>query len=253
MRRKSEDIWGRKRATDWFDDKTRPEGRTIVGDGILLAFKDVDKRMARNNTILYFLLTKYNLENMRVMMVSTSKTRDLVYKFMVQLQGSTSDDGTEHPAYAVTQEWAPVFRRDLRSMRNRTEHVFRIICENLVETELYPYFEAVGFDKLIEFASEYSLFDDGKDALADQLQREIEEWNADHQEEIKAHMEKVAPLIAARDAHRQKVIEDNKAEKRSRRIARQLETAEVREIRENTKRRQKEERRANRMFARYWS
>lgn len=246
MRRRNEDIWGTKRITDWFNDAERPEGMNRRGADYFYQIKDIKQKFIRNNIILYFLITRYGMgDDLRSMLHSSKEQGKLMHKALKELKG----DG-EHPGYAVTQQWDAVFQKDIAKFKKRADYVFRIIEENVKLTELYPYFQTIGFERLVDFGAKYA---GGDTEQADQLQREIEEWNADHQEEIKAHMEEVAPLIAARDAHRQKVIEDTKAERRSRRIARQLETAEAREIRENAKRRQKEERRANRMFARYWS
>lgn len=246
MQRKSKDIFGALRVTDWLNDADRPEGLNKVGADFFREIKDIKQRYKRNNIILYFLIVNYGMgEDLRSMLHSSKDQGNLMYKVMMELKGDE-----EHPGHAVTRKWEGVFRRDIAKFDRRADHIFRIIGENLKLTELYPYFQTVGFDRLVDFGVRYAGGDEGQ---ADQLQREITEWNAEHREEIKAHMEEVAPLIAARDAHRQKVIEDGKAEKKARRLARQMATAEVREIRENEKKHRKEENRANRMFARYWS
>ena len=248
--RRDKDAYGRKQITDWFECPDRPEGMNQTAKKFFLELKDIDKRMARNNTILYFLLMEYDMQEMRTMMISTSRVRALIYKIMVQLKGWKDDDGTEHQGHAVMPEWIQVFRKNIDSFSRRADYVFTIIQKNLEETELYPYFREVGFDRLVDFGVRYPK---DKDDQARQLKEEIEQWNAEHQEEIDAHMAVMAPQIQARDAHRKKVAEDRKAEKQAIRLAKKAETAEVREIRENNRKYWKRVKKENREFEKYYT
>lgn len=247
--RHADSVYGGKRITDWLESADRPEGMNQTGKKFFLELKDIDKRMARNNTILYFLLMEYGMQEMRTMMISTSRVRSLIYKIMVQLKGWKDDDGDEHPGHAVMPEWISVFQKNIDSFSRRADYVFAIIKKDLEETELYPYFREVGFDRLVDFGVRYPK---DKDEQARQLKEEIEQWNAEHQDEVDAHMAVMAPQIQARDAHRKKVAEDRAAEKQARRLAKKAETAEVREIRENNRKYWKQVKKENRDFERYY-
>lgn len=238
-----------KRMNDWIDDPDRPEGMNQAAGFFYRELKDVDKHLARNNTILWFLLTEYGMTDMRQMMISTSRMRGLVYKLMIQLKGYRDDDGKEYLGHAVTQEYVPAFKRDIANMRNRVEHVFFIIKKDLEETELYPYFREVGFDRLIDFGVKYPK--DNKEQVG-QLKSEVEEWNAEHRDEVDAHMSEMAERIQNRDKHREQVAEDKKAEKLAKRLAKKAQTAEVREIRENNRKHEIRERKMRREFERYY-
>lgn len=233
------DAYGRKRIVDWFNETERPEGMNRTGQAFFYEIKDVEKRFSRNNIILFFLLAKCGVEDMRTLMVSSSKQKKLIVKIKIQLKN-----------YGVTQEWREVFRRDIDGFNKRADHVFRIIKENVRLTPLYPYFEAVGFERLVDYSVRYQ---GGENEQAEQLQKEIEEWNAEHPKEIASHMESVAEEIANRDAHRLRVKEMDRAEKEARRILKRKADAEVREIKRNNKAYASRQRRVEKSFERYYA
>lgn len=245
------DVYGRKRINEWFDDKQRPTGMNQRGKDFFLELKDVEKHYSRNAVIVFFLISRYGVRDLYEMQASIRRVKGLIAKTRIELKGIKDVEGNViAEPHAVTKEWEPVFRRTIDSLRRRAEYNFLIIKKDLEETKVYPYFEAVGFDRLIDFSVKYA----GKeDEQADQLEEEINEWNACHQEEITAHMEKMAEQIRNRDAHRQKVKETNKAERDARRAAKKEADAEVREIRKNQQAYRRRQKMIDRSFERYYT
>lgn len=223
---------------NWMDEPKRPEGMNRRGKEYFLEVKQLDKEFARNNILLFFFVTRYGMGDLRTMMRSGKRQRELIYSLMKDLK-----------KYAVTEEWDKVFRREINNLDKRCKHVFFILKDNIRLTELYPYFQETGFDRLVDFGVRYANADD---SAADQLEKEIAEWRAGHEKEIAEHMASVAGEIAARDEHRRRVAEQDKAEKEARRLARKAANAEVREIRENNRRYAMRKRKIERSFERYY-
>lgn len=238
------DIYGRRRIVDWFDVKDRPAGPNRIGLEFFRELKEIDKMFARNNTILFFLISRYGMNDMRKMMVSNLSIRSLMYKIRMQIKGDA-----EHEGHAITQEWIPIFRRDVDAFRRRAEYVFFIVQADLKETELYPYFEAVGFERLLDFGIMYR---GGDDEQAEQLEKEIDEWNESHCEEVEAYMDSISEQIRNRDEHRRKVKEAASEEKAAERRKRKEATEEAKEIRRNNEAYAKRVRRIERSFQRYY-
>lgn len=247
--RNHENVFGGKTVYDWLYDRDRPEEMNYASRDFFLELKDVDKRLARNNTILYFLIKKYDMNVMQSMLISTSRIRGLISALLYGLKGYRDKDGTEHPGHAVTQEWIPVFQRTIKGFEKRCDHVFLIIKKDLEETELYPYFQNVGFDRLVDFAIKRNSSDDEQ---VEQLVREIAEWNAEHPEEVNAYMASIADRIHNRDEHRKMIKEQEEAEKWVRRNMRKQSNAELREMRQNNRAHEARKRKIERSFERYY-
>lgn len=222
----------------WMNTPDRPEGMNQRGKNYFLELKQIDQEFKRNNVILYFLVTRHSVNDLRKAMYSGKKQRQLIYSVMEQLK-----------AYQVSSKWERVFQRDIRNLANRADYVLLIIRENLRLTEMYPFFEAAGFERLIDFGIKYA---EGDDDAADQLQREMDEWNAGHQEDIRRHMEETEEERQNRDKRRQKIAEDRASEKLAKRLAKKAAKAEAREIRENHRKYESRRKRVERSFDRYY-
>lgn len=228
------DIYGRKTIKTWMDDKRRPKGCTALNMEYIRDLKQYEREFSRIIIICYFLMARCNITDVRQMFVSAKRQKDLILAIRIDLK-----------KYEVTQEWYKVFQYTFDSFRRRLDHVFRIIQENIRLTDMYPYFQDVGFDRLIDFSIDYPK---DNDACAEQLLSEISDWNAKHPDEVEAHLQKVQPEIEIRDKHRAEVRESARIEKEIRKAARKAENAEIREMKQNEHKRQVEKRRVDRMF-----
>lgn len=228
------DIYGRKTIQTWMDDKRRPKGCTALNMEYIRDLKQYEREFSRIIIICYFLLKECKMGDVRQMFFSAKKQKEFIYAVKYDLK-----------KYIVTDEWQKVFQRDFQKLRNRLDHVFRIIQENIRLTDMYPYFQDVGFDRLIDFSIEYPK---DNDACASQLLSEISDWKAKHPDEVEAHLQKVQPEIEIRDRHRAEVRESARIEKEIRKAARKAENAEIREMKQNEHKRQVEKRRVDRMF-----
>ncbi len=152
--------------------------------------------------------------------------------------------------YGVEPKYYKVFDRNIDIIRRRLDHVFKIITENIRLTEYYPYFQNVGFEKLIDFSVDYiaAVGTDDNQALAEYLVKEIENYNADHPKEVKEHMETVKDEIEILERHRAKIQANKKAERTARRLAKKAEDEEVREIKRNNEKHRKEQAKIDRSF-----
>ena len=222
----------------WMNTKDRPEGMNKRGKKYFLEYKTVEKEFGRNNVILYFLITRLGMNECYSMLSSGRKQKSYIRAVKVQLK-----------EYAVTEEWEKDFERDLNSLKRRCRHVFRIIQENIRMTEQYLYFQTIGFDRLTDFSVAYAK---GEDEAADQLEKEIAEWNDAHRDAIDRYMESIKEERDNMIRHREKVAEDDKAEKKARREAKKAQTAEVREIRKNREKYRKHQRKIEKEFEQYY-
>lgn len=215
-------FYDRKRMTDWLNDPKKVKGCSRKQVGYIRDLKGLLPELARIGTLTYFLTVRLNVTDARSMMWSAGKQKRLILSLLHELK-----------VYKVNPEDEEVFEYDIESIRKRVAYVYRICQENLRLTQHYPYFQAVGFDKLTNFETAYA-GDDGETVL-DVILSEMYAWEAKHPEEIKAHMESVEKEIRIRDAHREKVKAAEKAEKEAKKAQRKAETAEIREMRENAR------------------
>ena len=195
---KKEDI---KKVNDWINWPDRVKGCSKKQIDIIRDYKRLLSELARTSTLTYFLLNNLDIKNCRTMMTSSNNQRDFVFAAYINLK-----------EYRLDPEFYSMFRRNAESLQRRVDHIFRICKENLRLTEYYPYFEENGFDMLLDFRTEF--FNDGRTPL-DGILPDIEKWNSEHQDLIKAHMEKIQPEIDAMNAHKQMLHDKAMAEKKA--------------------------------------
>lgn len=219
---------------DWFNDKQRPKGQNVVGASYAMTLTRINRQFGINNTILHFLLVEMGMSEVRQMLNSGLKQRKLLRKAILELG-----------EFQVEPKWEKTFKRDITKLRKRTEHVERIITENVRLTELYPFFNSVGYRRFVEYAMDKPTEDEEATA---KLKSELEEYNSTHQEEIKAYMESIAEEKATHEAFLAKIKADKKSEKEARKASLKAERQELKEIKKNNEAYQKEKRRIDRSF-----
>lgn len=220
---------------DWFNDKQRPKGQNVASVSYAMTLTQINRQFGINNTILHFLLVEMGMNGVRPMLYSGLKQRRLLRKAIVELS-----------QFQIEKEWEKTFKRDIAKLRQRIEHVRRIITENVRLTELYPFFNSVGFERFVEYAMDKPIEDEEATA---KLKSELEKYNATHQEEIKAHMESISEEKAIHEAHLAKVETEKKAEKEARKAAEKAKRDEIKEIKKNNEAHLKEKHRIDRSFA----
>lgn len=235
----STDFYGKKikgaaNLNEWLSDNSRTKGCTSLNVHYLRAFKQVDKELGRTAVVNYFLLTKLGVEDVRTMLRSSMKQRKFLRAVIIDIK-----------QYRIEADMQKMFDKELRSLQRRVDHVFRIVIENLKLTEYYPFFRDVGFEQLVDFSTEYH---GGGATDIDFLIPQIEEYNATHQQEIAEHLESIKVEKEARDAHRQRIKEQDKLEKELRKKARKAANAEVKEIKDNEKKHKSRQKRIDRSF-----
>ena len=213
-------IW-EKTVKDWMNDKKRFKGCSRKNVEYLREFKQIEEEQGRVGTVTYFLLLRLHIENARCMMRSIKKQQNLVWAVMQALK-----------VYRVDPEWEKAFETDIRKMNERCNFIYYICKENLRLTEHWPFFSTVGFDRLLDFQQKYS---DEQESVLDVLLPEMEAWEKEHQDEIKAHMETVQHEIEVRDRRAEERKQKAIAEKAAAKAKKKAENDEYREIRENEK------------------
>lgn len=231
-------VW-RSGVDRWLDIPDKPEGMNKRSARFFREYKTVERMFSRNIIILYFLITRLDMKECYQMFVSSRKQKDFIVAVKMNLK-----------QYAVEEKWEKEFERDIYNHKRRCQHVLRIIQENIRLTDLYPYFQTVGFERLTDFSVDYAK---GEDEAADQLEQEIQEWNAEHSRAVETYMESIAEEKAIIEAHRAKVKAEEKAEKKARREAKKAENAEIREMQKNAEKYRKRQAKINREFERYYN
>lgn len=217
---------------DWRNDTTKKEGATRLNLEFLREIKQLEHELAGIGVILFFLVTRCDMWVMERMLRSAGKQR--------RLMGATAYDLKK---YALDKKWEKVFKANCTRIRNRVDYMYRIIEENVRLTEYYPWYMAVGKERVQDFQHKYR---GGEKESSDQLLEEIQDWNAEHEDEVKAYVESIAEEKEAYEDLKQKRADERKARKEALRMIRKHETAEVREIKENKHKHEVEERRKNR-------
>lgn len=220
----------------WLDDPKRIPGTNSKNVAYLRAYKQVLQEFGRVRVLLYLLIVRLKVDDVRAMLISSGKQQRLIRHICKDLK-----------AYEVTQEWERCFKTTLTSMHRRCEHIFCICKENLKLTEYHPYFAAVGYEKLIDFTNNYIGMEDAdQEKMVGELLAEIEAYNTEHADEIAAHMEAVRPEIEARDAWREKIVAEAKARKQAARTARKEEREELKQMEKYRKEDERRKRKINR-------
>lgn len=228
----------RKRINDWLNDTKRDMGCSRKQVEYFRELKQCDSEFARIGVITYFLTTRLEIEYARTMMMSAIKQRKFIYRILVDLK-----------KYRVDPEYDRAFELDIKGLQRRCEYVFKICKEDLRLTEYYPYFETVGFERLLDVKLEYN---ENKESELDVILPDLNEWEADHQAEIAAHMETVREEIEIRDRHKAKVAAKEKAEKEAAKAKKKAERDEIKEIKKNAEAYRKQQRKLDKEFERYY-
>lgn len=210
--------FNRTRINDWLNDDERRPGCTKANVHFLRELKGIDQEFARVGILTYFLLTRLKVNDARAMLVSAMKQKKLVWAVILSLK-----------EYCVDPEYVPVFEHGIEGLQKRCQHIYKICQLDLKETEHWPYFEKIGFDRLLDVKFEFT----GDDSELDVLLPDMERWEAEHQDEIREYMESTKEQ---REVHRkwlEKKHAEAKAEKEARKAAKKAENAEVAEIKHN--------------------
>lgn len=224
----------------WFDECNKhqvKEGCTKDNIALLGNVNEIISMNARNCAMLYFCLNTLKIDDVRTMYLSTMKQRE----FLKVAKGFLK-------RYKVEDKWVSTCKADVTKLYNRQSHIWLITRENIRLTEYYPYFQEVGFEKLLDF--NLATYD-----VSDQLQYILEDfknWKADNQDKVDKHMAEVETEIKARDDFRKRKEADKKAEKEAKKLAKKKADDEVKEIRENNRKFLERERRLEKSFARYY-
>ena len=179
-----------------------------------------EKQLARTSTVTCFCMmrlanTAYEKNNYRTMMKSSVKQQKLCYSCTRYLE-----------KYEVDPKYDKAFDRDIKGIFNRCDHIYRIVQENLKLTRYWPYFEAVGFERIMDFEQRYS---EGEESVLDVLLPEIDEWMESHKEEVDAYMQSIQPEIDRKKAFLAKKDADIKAEKEKAKEAKKAEKEEAKQ------------------------
>ena len=205
---------------DWLNDASRIPLKGISLKNIDYVM-DIDKasiELGRTATLNYFLLTKLNIYNCMNMMKSAVAQRSFCRKVIVDLN-----------RYEVDEKYDKAFKRFITALFNRSNYIYRIIQENLKLTRYWLYFEAIGFDSLMEFERQYR---DDNSTVFDRIIPEMEAWMEEHKSDIDEYMEKIRPEIERRENFLAKKKADKKAENEARRKAQKAERDEIKMLKE---------------------
>lgn len=202
------------------------------------SLREIDDELGRVTTLTYFLLTRLKMLDARSMMRSAKSQRNLIWALTQDLK-----------KYQVSKKWMPIFKRDISNLSKRAEFIYKICKEDLRLTEHWPYFEEVGFEKLLDFKTKY---EDCEASVLDAILPEMETWEKNHPDEIQKHMESVSEEIRIRDEHQAKVKEKERQEKETAKRIKAEEKAEIKEIEKNRKEELKRKRKLDREFERYF-
>lgn len=213
-------LYGQLTVKDWLEDASRIPLKGISLKNIDYVM-DIDKasiELGRTATLNYFLLTRLNIGNCRVMMKSAVAQRSFCRKVIVDLN-----------RYEVDKKYDKAFKQFIDGLFRRGDYIYRIVQENLKLTRYWLYFEAIGFDSLMEFERQYR---DDDSTVFDRLIPEMEAWMEEHKPEIDAYMERIKPEIERREKFLEKKKADAKAEKEARRKAKKAERDEIKMLKE---------------------
>lgn len=227
------------RLQDWLNDKSRPRDLYKRNLEFLREAKDIRYLIGRNKLILWFVMVKLGIEDVRAMFNSCTKQQALVVLVKEELKKR-----------GVTAKYEKMFRRELASIRRRTEYVYKITLENLRMSEYYPYFESVGLDYLNNYVQDFTK-DNTKEA-EEKLLADITKWNSEHTEEIATYMASIKEEKEAMERHREQIKADKKREKEEARRARAEIRAFEKESARIRKQREYEDRKLERSFEKYY-
>lgn len=237
-------LYGQRIIQDWIEDKHKSplkEGDiSLLNVEYAMDMYRIKREFSRITTLNYFCMmrlskSKYEESNYRCMLNSAVKQRDFCWAVYCSLQ-----------EWVVEPKWKKTFERDIKQLESRQQHVYRIVQENLKLTEYWPYFEAVGFERLLDFESEYR--EDPNDIVLDPLLTEIEAWNREHKDEVDAYMKKIQPELDRKIAFLARKEAMAEAEKEAERAKKKAAKDEEKMLKEQAKLNDRERRREEREF-----
>lgn len=216
-------FYGEKNISSWMHDQKRKKLKTVpdlYAIHYISELRKLQKQLARTAVINYFLLTRLGMTDCRSMTISAASQRKFCFAAIAELN-----------TYELDPKYHRPFDKNLEKIQRRIDHIYRITQENLRLTRYWPYFEAVGFDRLLNFPP--VVYNENGGSMLDIIMPELEQWMAEHEEEVDKHMEKVQPEIDRIKAFREKKAAEIKANK-------EAEKAEKKRLKEEQKQRLKE-------------
>ena len=222
-------FYGRKDIKTWLNDKSRKRGATKYNAHYMRLLKTVRSEIGRNNAILYFLLVHLGVVDVRSMLRSSRKQKDLVSCVIHDLK-----------EFELSSDYVEIFNKNIEQLYDRVKWVYKIAKENVRLTEYHPYFEKYGYEKLVDLAF---LLYDNENTIEETFKDEILAYNEKHVDEIAAYMESIQPEIERRDKHRRKIEESRKAEKEEAKAIRKAALMEEKEMLKNKKAYEQKQRR----------
>ena len=219
-------FYGQLTITDWLHDKKRVplNGLSIKNAMYAADLIKASRELGRTAVVSYFLAARvfeghsYTANNCRTMMYSAVRQRALCYLVQRDLE-----------KYTVDPKYDKAFERDIKSIFHRSDHIYLIIQENLKLTRYWPYFEAVGFERLLDFEQKYM---DGPESVLDVILPDMERWMNEHEAEIDAYMVKIQPEIERKQAFLANKKAAAKAEKEATKAAKKPERDEIKMLQE---------------------
>lgn len=213
--------YGRKTIRTWLNDKHRVP---LIGISLKNALYSADldkasKSLAKTAIINYFLAKRLGIKDCGAMAMSARRQRDLCYAVCRELE-----------VYEVDPKWDKAFEADIKGLERRCEYIYAIVKENLKLTQYWPYFEAVGFERLSDFES--GIKANEGETLLDKLMPEIDEWMLAHKAEVDEYMESIKPDLERKErflAKKDSMIRAEKAEVKARKKAEKEEAEMLKE------------------------
>ena len=223
---------------DWLNDPRRSATLTRKNMEYLGEFKDLEAELKRISMLTYFLMAKCGIYGVRAMHESAKKQCGFIRKVIVDLK-----------KYGVAKEDEKAFDRDIKKIRNRVEYVYPIIKENVRLTEYYPYFSERGFDRLLDYTLLRGVIDEKEQ---ERLYEDVQDWNERHLEKVREYAEQIRPEVEKIAERKRQIHEKEMLERKTLRDARKAADAEVKEIRENERKRRQRQAKIERSFERYY-
>lgn len=212
--------------SSWIDDPKRVKGTTLLNVEYMRQLKDLRDEFAKLAVLCYFIATRLGITSAFVMMRSTSKQTDFIFKTIDELR-----------TWAVTNKHIKAFDNNISTMKRRKETVFKICKENIRLTKHHLYFEAVGYDKLLDIDTAHR--ENGETSL-EPLIADMNAWEAEHADEIEAYMETIKPEIERHAIFLEKKRAAINAEKEAERAKKKEEREEIKILKEQKKKYEKE-------------
>lgn len=224
----------------------KPKGCLLTNVELLREFKALDVEFSKLNLLLYILMVDLNhRDEFITLFKSTCKQRAYIKTVIGQIK-----------TYQVFKRFEPIFRRDIRSLKDRIKHVNKIIKINIRLSELYPYFENNGYEILENPTLVMDSWDNEtqtfKDAGRKEIISAIKKWNEQHSDIINKHMEEIRPELEAAQRRKEEIAAFSKAEKKRVKDDQKAENAEYKEIKKNEEEYRKRMKKVNREFESYY-